>query len=261
MSTKKSQWVQAGGHGGPQQLHPDGKYLLKPCLSHRERDFYLHIKDDKEWTGTGIIPKFYGVELHEFGFGELEFIRMENLMYQYKRPFVLDLKIGTQTWDPETASSKMKKRLVVDSTSTTTSLGVRFSGMERNVGEEKPILYSRYLCTHEVNTRDSLKEYIKLFFNDGKKYRKELVPYFISQLDKMIEVMKKREYKMFSSSVLFVYDSTTTLEDKKYNCKMIDFAHNWILTEEECTVEDGFLFGLNNLKSILEDIEIEFKSL
>ncbi|EKE38029.1 hypothetical protein ENUP19_0062G0022 [Entamoeba nuttalli] len=260
ISTTKSEWIQAGGHGGSHQLVPNGEYLLKPCLAPREKAFYLKVQNDKEWCETEIIPKFYGIEEHDFGYGEFEFIKMENLMNQIKKPFVLDLKIGTQTWDPETSSKKMKKRLVVDSTSTTTSLGVRFSGMRRNV-TDKPTLYSRYLCTNEVNTRDSLKEYIKLYFFDGEKYRNDLLPYFIQSISKMIDVMNKKQFKMFSASVLFVYDGARKFEDQKHACKIIDFAHAWDVTEEECNVDDGFVIGLTTLKIMLEELHSEFNLL
>lgn len=253
-------FLQAGGHGGNHQLIARGKYLLKPCLSERERDFYVKIQQNKEWIDNLIIPRFYGLEFHDIGYGELQYIKMENLMYKLNNPFVLDLKIGTQTWDPETALWKMNKRLRVDSTSTTESLGFRFSGMQRKIGAE-PIFYSRYLCTEKVNTREATKDYMKLFFFNGTVYRKELIPFYIGEIKKMIKVMKKKEYKMFSTSVLFVYDGFSSIEDKKHSIRIIDFAHTWNMKEERCEVDDGFLFGLQSLKKMLREIYNELNQM
>ncbi|KAL7713964.1 Kinase [Entamoeba marina] len=257
MTTKKSQWVQVGGHSGPQQLMPDGAFLYKPVHTPREKNFYLDIQNRKDWLESNILPKFYGIERREYGYGEYEYIKMENLTYSYQRPFVLDLKIGTQTWDSETSTKKLKKRLSVDSTSTTTSLGLRFSGMERNITGEKPILYSRYLCTHDVSSREALKDYIKLFLFDGKKMRKDLLPFFKERLQMIFSIMSKNEYKMFSTSLLFLYDADADFVDNKFDMKMIDYAHTWRLSNEVCLENDGFCYGLNSLMKILNEIDSE----
>ena len=125
--------------------------------------------------------------------------------------------------------------------------------MQRKIGPE-PLFYSRYLCTEKVNTRESTKDIIKLFLYNGTVYRKDLLPFYISELKKMIRIMKKHEFKMFSASVLFVYDAFSTLEEQKQKVKIIDFAHAWIMEEEQCEVDDGFLVGLRSLKRILSEI-------
>ncbi|ELP94832.1 hypothetical protein EIN_247460 [Entamoeba invadens IP1] len=256
VSPNHKEFLQAGGRNDAHLLIPSGDCLLKATFASREHSFYKRLHNYNEWVSSKITPEFYGFENHDLGHGMQEYIRMKNVTFNYKRPFVLDLKVGIHSWHPEIPSYKLQKRLKTDETSTTNLLGVRFCGCKRVVGDQT-LSYNRHLSLNEITTRDALKRYIKLFLFDGVKYRVAALPYFVSRLDKIIELMRMDKFRIFGASTLFVYDADAKDEEKKFDLRFIDFAHTWCLDKEECKMEDGVIFGMENLKCMLNEISVE----
>ncbi|ELP88845.1 hypothetical protein EIN_474470 [Entamoeba invadens IP1] len=232
--------------------------VLKASIFPREKKFYEKLQTKREWLSTQLFPPYFGAEIHNFGSGEKEYIKMANLLNGYQRPFVLDLKIGTHKYDPEIDPAKIEYRTHVKIFTTTLELGLRFCGMKRVIGGQL-ISYDKHMSRNEVKTSAQLFEYIKLFFNDGTKYRKEMLPFYINQIDKLLSLLETMNYKFFGSSVLLVYDADATPESQKYDLRFIDFAKSYSLDEEKCEMEDGIVYGLKHLKTIFENLNKELK--
>ncbi|KAI5990883.1 hypothetical protein EDD15DRAFT_1133704 [Pisolithus albus] len=152
---------QVGGHAGVQTTE-DGSLLLKPALP-RELEFYQLIRDGVSpgidaatATASGLkpllpwIPKFLGVlsvgnhlvenlpemtavrDLPVFiqANGTTTTIVLENLTYGFRKPCILDVKLGTILYD-EDASPEKKERMIHTAASTTSlSTGVRLTGFQ-----------------------------------------------------------------------------------------------------------------------------------
>ncbi|KIK16409.1 hypothetical protein PISMIDRAFT_267780 [Pisolithus microcarpus 441] len=151
---------QVGGHAGVQTTE-DGSLLLKPALP-RELEFYQLIRDGVSpeidaatVTASGLkpllpwIPKFLGVlslgnhvenlpqmtAVHDLptfvqANGTTTAIVLENLTYGFRKPCILDVKLGTVLYD-EDASPEKKERMIRTAASTTSlSTGVRLTGFQ-----------------------------------------------------------------------------------------------------------------------------------
>ncbi|KAF9228918.1 SAICAR synthase-like protein [Gyrodon lividus] len=173
-STPLSQ--QVGGHAGVQTTE-DESLLLKPALP-REIAFYQLVRDITD-TSTGLhllkewIPKFFGVlslegKLADPGAdvdlgsipaiiptlesngnsngsnGTSQTLVLQNLIHGYRKPCILDVKLGTVLYD-EYASEEKKDRMIKTAMETTSfQTGVRLTGFQvySNLSSN-PIVYGK----------------------------------------------------------------------------------------------------------------------
>lgn len=108
------------------------------------------VESGKLQTDDGSIERLHGKKLST----ELHIV-LENITNGFKRPNVLDLKLGAQLWDE---ASKPEKRARLDNVSAETtsgSLGFRIAGMRTHKGDAVPDL------------SEDLKEFIELDKDGG----------------------------------------------------------------------------------------------
>ncbi len=105
------------------------------------------------------------------------------------------------------------------------------------------------------NILDSIME----FFFDGEKYKVDVVIEFLERMELLIDELQELEhvYRIYSGSLILVYEgdlsSSDTESKPRVELKMVDFAHTFPY-EDGQVQDDGYLFGLTNLKSVLEQI-------
>lgn len=104
------------------------------------------------------------------------------------------------------------------------------------------------------------------YLHDGETLRKDVLESYLGKLRKLFDwYSKQQEFRLFASSLLFVYDSTHTpipeinthVSPGENDClqadvRMIDFAHVWPV--EEGGRDEGYIIGLTNLINILQSI-------
>ena len=145
-------------------------------------------------------------------------------------------------------------------------------------------------------SEQGFEEALRMFFDNGKIFRCELICCFIEKLKAVLDVMEKEmcSYRFYNSSLLLVYegewdrhsglrkpDSTTHASDKlstngasseQCTCKctseqmdirMIDFAHvsrhdspSHKSSCDSCP-DKGYIFGLKSLIRILRKIQVD----
>ncbi|PGH04617.1 hypothetical protein GX51_03450 [Blastomyces parvus] len=165
-------------------------------------------------------------------------IVLENVTAGFKRPSVLDVKLGARLWADDAAPAK-KARLDQVSLETTSSvLGFRIAGMKIWVGEnaekEEKVLGTTQTKSHDtikskqivVETVDGYRRYDKWYgrsFNvdnvnegfetflagakEGKVDRSKLIARRIAdRLRAMQTALEAEESRMYSASVLIVYE-------------------------------------------------------
>jgi 1D-myo-inositol-tetrakisphosphate 5-kinase/inositol-polyphosphate multikinase len=164
-------------------------------------------------------------------------IVLENVTAGFKRPNVLDVKLGARLWDDDAPESKRRKLDEVAEQTTSGSLGFRVAGMKLFVGEDKHRLVAQQQEQSDssvVEFKNGYKSYNK---NYGRGFTKENVTdafttYFggveedsgprsrkfkhnhgrllarrmLRELESIQYVLENQESRMYSASVLMVYE-------------------------------------------------------
>ena len=119
---------------------------------------------------------------------------------------------------------------------------------------------------------DGFKDALRNFFDNGYKYRTDILQPIISRLSKLQHVLSEQHsFRFYSSSLLIMYDGkehrqcqdsrSDRQHPKLMDVRIIDFAHSTQKDISDGKVHDGpdtgFLLGLENLIKILGEIRDE----
>ena len=165
-------------------------------------------------------------------------IVLENVAAGFKRPNVLDVKLGARLWADDARPEKRAKLDAVSQETTSSSLGFRICGMKVYTGEDgesdEGALTDPYDAKHEgkegekgeVVEKDGFRRYDKWYgrsFNEsnvnegfeaffagaklGGVDRSKLVARrVIEELKRVQQTLEMEESRMYSASVLIVYE-------------------------------------------------------
>lgn len=239
---------QVSGHAGDKKggLLLNGSTVLKPmkigdrrCES--ERRFYEHTCS----VLRPFIPKYYGItEVVVDGERRL-YLQLENCVDGYLHPCVIDLKLGTQTYEPGASAEKIAYEL--SKWGLQKSHGFRISGMQladptTGTRVSRPKLFKKISTTEEV-VHVLLKEF---FVHHSADYREVLLP----QLNALLTTLTTHpSHQMYASSLLIVYDAADP-SNAKLKAWLIDFAHASVISPG--ARDEGMIFALENLISLFE---------
>ncbi|KAF1919720.1 inositol polyphosphate kinase-domain-containing protein [Ampelomyces quisqualis] len=242
-------------------------------------------------TAEGKVERLHGKKLAT----ELHIV-LENITSGFKKPNVLDLKLGAQLWDEQAKPDKRARLDAVSAETTSGSLGFRIAGMRAYKGTPVPDvpahlndfvqadkdggfwvfnkMYGRKFSAEDVN--DGFVSYI---FPGAKSQAeldraREVLAFFLGEVKDIIQVLEKKETRMYSASILLVYEghvdeyakTKQTLrsahpedqgedEDnlpKLAAVKMIDFAHaTW---QPGQGPDENALQGMRSTAKILKEL-------
>lgn len=138
------------------------------------------------------------------------------------RPCVLDLKLGARLWDDDAPVAKRQKLDEVAAGTTSGSLGFRVAGMKVSVGEGTEASTTKKVEEGFVTLENGYKSYDKWYgrqFKDASdvkaafeaylppgKYQQEVGARLVRELESVVYVLEHTESRMYSASLLFVYD-------------------------------------------------------
>mmetsp|Transcript_17108 Transcript_17108/g.16548 ORF Transcript_17108/g.16548 Transcript_17108/m.16548 type:complete len:285 (-) Transcript_17108:2250-3104(-) len=222
----------------------------------RELNFYknIHAEDSPYACFRPFIAGFRGTVKRD---GKT-FLQMENLTRDFKKPCIMDLKIGQKTYGPDCSEEKAKR---LDSSYVGTKIPFGFSvpGLGSYHGKEKVENVTRDKTFGRELNEDSIDQLLQLYLDpDGDiEAAVMLCNIFTSILKDLLTMYNKQtDFHLFASSVLFVYDAEAILdESKRRNLKdyvelrMIDFAHAW---PAEGKKDENYLRGLNSVITLFE---------
>ena len=146
-------------------------------------------------------------------------IVLDNVAAGYKKPNILDVKLGARLWADDAPVAKRAKLDKVAEETTSKPLGFRVAGMKTFQGahheKQEDItldgyrLYDKmYGRSFNVNTvHHGFEDYFLLAKEvKAKGSIKKVVRRFIENLKELEGVIEKEESRMYSASVLFVYE-------------------------------------------------------
>lgn len=94
----------------------------------KEETFYkVAIKSFPNFIGK-IIPRYYGVFQHPNP--SKKYILIEDLLSEYTNPSIIDIKVGSRTYDDEASKEKRENSIHKCLSTTSSSLFFRISGMK-----------------------------------------------------------------------------------------------------------------------------------
>uniref|UniRef100_A0A0B7ACH0 Kinase n=1 Tax=Arion vulgaris TaxID=1028688 RepID=A0A0B7ACH0_9EUPU len=271
-------WIQLAGHQGNFHAGEAGSVLKK--LDTREQASFQKLMTDilKDY-----VPEYRGnVEKN----GE-NYIQLQDLLCSFSHPCVMDVKMGVRTYleeelqkarrSPSLRKDMYQKMIEIDSTaptleeneqkavtkprymqwrdemSSSVELGFRVEGIKKSDGNSSKDF-------KKIKTRDSIVDIMKSFVgvNDN------IVTKYITRLKELMKTQETSEFfqshEIVGSSLLFVHDA-----DENVGVWMIDFGKSEPLPKgvnvdhrslwQEGNHEDGYLFGLDNIICVLEEVQ------
>jgi len=196
---------------------------------------------------SAFCPDYFGLTSE----GEDIFVIMEDLCRGYSKPCILDLKVGLTSAGEDATGKKLEDMQKKDSSSTTVTLGLRFTGMR--VWQEATDTFERYSKTWGNAVTDAtFEDSLLLFFtvSPSKIYYK-LIGQYLKLAESLLEYVKAQKYlRYYSSSVLFVYDGANP--DAGIRFKMIDFAQVFPILDGG--LDTGYVTGITNLVTHLKSL-------
>lgn len=223
-------------------------------------------------------------------------IMLESATAAFKKPNVLDVKLGSRLWDEQAPAAKRAK-LDQDAESTTSKpLGFRIAGMRTWQGQEAAGKdrvnadgYKKFDKHYgRALTTDTVRHGFEDFFRLGrgalaKGSVRTIVSRFLEDLKGLKAVLESEESRMYSASLLFVYEGDAVALEEAFKAeketsadakgeevedddddededggpkiqamKLIDFAHaRWTPGEGP---DENLLHGLRNTIKVFETL-------
>ncbi|XP_063972740.1 inositol-trisphosphate 3-kinase homolog isoform X2 [Diachasmimorpha longicaudata] len=278
LKNRLKSWFQLSGH--PDVFAPAGPGTVwkrrTGGAENTERTVYEALSKDKQLSCY--VPQFY----REVEYKGDTFIELQDLLFGFDEPHVMDIKLGTRTFLESEVSTtvlradlydkmiainpnaptttehktktvtKMRYMQFREEQSSTWSHGFRIEAMKLPGGP--PITDLKTVRSHE-----SVTDTMRLFLGDNQSVCKMLLEK-LRDLVATIEVSPYfQTHEVIGSSIFMIYDK------EKVGVWLIDFAKTYPVPDGkrlnhrtpwvEGNHEEGLLFGLDNLISMLEEIQ------
>jgi len=193
------------------------------------------------------VPKFHGTEVKDGN----NYIVIEDLTHTFKKPCILDIKMGTSSVGEDATPEKREAMSKKDKATTTCTLGLRITAMKVYQLDQEKYL-SRDKDWGKNVTDSNFKDSLATFFHNGKDTRYELIAKYVEKLKPIQEwINSQLKVRIYSSSLLFIYDGDPSNND--IELKMIDFAH--VHEVKDNGKDEGYILGMKNLLESLAQIQ------
>lgn len=218
-------------------------------------------------------------------------IVLESASYGFRRPNILDVKLGVRLWADDAPEEKRIRLDQVTAESTHKDLGCRIAGMRvwqghaakgEGIDQEGYKTYDKNYGKYSVKKDNIHKAFKNFIFNTEAGINEDLGKYvgqaLLADVTHIQSILESHENRFFSSSLLFVFEgdgealraaidessqpsqSIDDCEDdelvkpKICSVKLIDFAHaEWTPGRGP---DENTLIGVRNVANILNDISV-----
>ncbi|EPS70612.1 hypothetical protein M569_04146 [Genlisea aurea] len=258
-----------GGNLGP--LVDDSGRFYKPLQGNErgsnEVSFYSSFSSDTKVPDhiARFFPKFHGTQLVEAsnGSGKQPHLVLEDVTFGRVNPSVMDIKIGSRTWAPQSPQDYIHKCFEKDRTTSSLRLGFRLSGIQIFQSKESGIWKPEKRSSIQSLAADEVKLYLKKFVSSDASTPDSAFASIVyggsaGILSQLLELKSwfedQTKYHFYSSSILMMFEKESALDGKRSprpEIKVIDFAH---VFEGEGVIDHNFLGGLSSLIKFLSEI-------
>ncbi|KAL0490563.1 inositol hexakis phosphate kinase Ip6k3 [Acrasis kona] len=203
------------------------------------------------------VPEFKGIySLWDKDLGQhLNYMCLQDLTKEYTNPTIIDLKMGTKTYQRDASPTKVAHELHKNPHQEL--IGFRVSGLRsfNKKTQQSTTEPDRYALMRME--KDQVFDFLKnKFLYNGESTRTDILTNVISELQYLKQTFEteNNSFIFLCSSLLIIYEGDTT-KSSKSKVAMIDFAHVMDLIESEKR-DEGYIYGLNTLIQMLSDIKI-----
>ncbi|XP_004510840.1 inositol polyphosphate multikinase beta [Cicer arietinum] len=226
-----------------------------------ELAFYTSLNSDSRIPSKilNFFPSFHGTQILDAsdGSGLHPHLVMEDIVSNFTNPSVVDIKIGSRTWHPQSSEDYIHKCLKKDRESSTIKLGFRISGL-RSLGSNNQLWQPHKKLLMDLNSEETMLILRKFVSSDGDSDEPDCVfasRVYVSVLEDLLELKKWFEvqtiYHFYSCSVLVVYDKLNEEKNARAVVKLVDFAH---VVDAKGAIDHNFLGGLCSLIKFVKDV-------
>lgn len=188
---------------------------------------------------------------------------LENLLSGYKKPNVLDIKLGSILHDNDASEEKIQRLNTVSNSTTSGPFGLRVCGMKLRKFEHidyskldssfyttnhDPIRKCDYISVNKLlgrsqTTLDQVTDTLLFFFENhsvGDQWTAMLLTNFLERINLLIETLEHTPIKLISSSVLFIMETDENrITNNSFEDVIIDNDNDILTYLEECEENDG----------------------
>ncbi|RGB38254.1 inositol polyphosphate kinase-domain-containing protein [Rhizophagus diaphanus] len=259
---------QIGGHDKLLSVN-DGFLIVKPCNS-IEKTFYENsvlYPDFAEW-----IPKYYGslqlqgvqsesnnletiaqnvregISSQQANVTEVDDILFINLIYKFKKPCIMDLKLGTQLWGEDADEAKRQRMTKKSLESTSSSLGIRIVAFQVYRKSSDSFFNFTREDGYKSTAKSIVSDLAEFFTSEIPiDHRRIVIERFINDLESSLRVLEKQEIRLIGASLFFVYegDPDTFAEalnkeqEQNHETKIYNNGYTEEEIEEDIEEEEG----------------------
>ncbi|KAG0717688.1 Inositol-trisphosphate 3-kinase [Chionoecetes opilio] len=273
---RRNSWVQLAGHPGSLAPAGPGTIWKKRGPEPMETKAYQALTSD---SAQEITPTFF----REIVYKDEYFIEMQDLLYDFHNPCVMDIKMGTRTFlEAEVSNTKARndlyeKMIKVDPSAPTPEehqaqavTKLRYMDFRDNMSSSRSLGFriealkmagKEAVTEHQtVRSREQVISTMSGFLRRREDTRREVA----GRLQHLRNVFANSSFfqkrEVIGSSILIIYD------DEKAGVWMIDFAKTvpvpegiaithrkpWTLGNHE----EGYLTGIDNLIKVVEEVPV-----
>ncbi|KAI1638698.1 inositol polyphosphate multikinase [Biscogniauxia mediterranea] len=143
---------------------------------------------------------------------------LDNASFGYKKPNIMDAKLGLRLWADDAPVEKKDRFDKIAAETTHKRFGFRVAGMrvykgstdESELDEEGFRIYDKDWGRFAVNDENIIDSFKKFIFNEAANIDEDLgkviAGAFATDLRRVQEILEKEETRMYSSSLLFVFE-------------------------------------------------------
>uniref|UniRef100_A0A915P2T3 Kinase n=1 Tax=Meloidogyne floridensis TaxID=298350 RepID=A0A915P2T3_9BILA len=201
------------------------------------------------------LPRFYGcrsIKLYEKDFPK-EFLQLEDITYPFKKPCIMDIKIGKVTYDPDATEEKRIKEQ--SKCPFQEILGFRILGYRIHTETE---FYSKDRVWGRERTLENLKQAFEEYLIQARPVQApDILDRFIERLKSIQDwFLHQKMLHFYASSLLFVYEGHSQLPSI-VDVRMIDFSHVFSV-ESKSQLDENYIHGLLKIIEIFQKIRNEY---
>lgn len=182
---------------------------------------------------------------------------LENAGHGFKRPNILDVKLGVRLWADDAAPAKKNKFKETAKHSTHSNLAFRIAGMrvfrgsdnEADWDDEEYVIYDRDYGRFDMKLENIQQGFANFIFNESAGIDKDLgqavCAAFAQELSRIQEIVQAHETRIYSASLLFLFegDGDALREAVNKNNEVVTMVEEKHANRATLRMDSGIVMG------------------